>query len=301
MTTPHGFLDLPPEYRDPATARFAIIPVPYDATSSWHKGADAGPNALIRASAALEWYDIETDASPCEEGIITTKPIAHEGSPDALAGKVRTAVIEQWGANRLPIVLGGEHSVSIGAIQAAADRFDDITILQIDAHADTRESYEGSPCNHACVMARAREVAPIIQVGIRSMEADERTALDDTRVIYAHDIHADTTGTHWIDRVVSLLTDRVYITIDLDALDPAALPATGTPEPGGLSWTQINKLLEAVVKHTEAVGFDVVELCPREGMHASDFTAAKLLYRVLSLIVHYRSYAQAAPRTQNLP
>jgi agmatinase len=285
---PQGFLDLPAEFRDPKKASIAIIPVPYDGTSSWHKGADAGPDAIIRASAALEWYDIETDACASEHGIITTEPVHHAGEPQALAGKVRRAVEQQWGANRLPVVLGGEHSVSIGAIQAAADRFPGVTVLQIDAHADTRESYEGSPYNHACVMARAREVCPIVQVGIRSMDQEERRRIDDSRVIYAHEIHGDTTGTRWMDRVLSLLSDRVYITIDLDAFDPSVLPATGTPEPGGLTWTHVNRLIERVVKQADIVAFDVVELCPREGMHASDFTAAKLVYRILSLIAHYR-------------
>lgn len=283
-----GFLDLPSQFRDPSHAQAAIIPVPYDLTSSWHKGADKGPAALIKASAALEWYDIETDSCACEHGIITTSPVLHDGDPESLATKVAAAVEQQWGANRLPVVLGGEHSVSIGAIQAAAHRFPGMCVLQIDAHGDTRESYEGSPYNHACVMARAREVAPTIQVGIRAIEAEERAAMDDSRVIFGHEIQQDRLGTKWIDRTLALLGERVYITIDLDAFDPAVLPATGTPEPGGLSWTQMNQLLEAVVQRSEVVAFDVVELCPREGMHASDFTAAKLVYRLLSLIAHYR-------------
>ncbi|MCA9293628.1 MAG: agmatinase [Phycisphaerales bacterium] len=283
-----GFLDLPSEYRDAASAQAAIIPVPYDLTSSWHKGADQGPAALIKASAAVEWYDIETDACACKHGIITTPPVQHDGDPKSLAGKVSTAVEQQWGANRLPVVLGGEHSVSIGAIQAAAKRFPGMCVLQIDAHGDTREAYEGSPYNHACVMARAREVAPVIQVGIRAIEAEERAGMDDARVVWGHEIQADLTCTRWIDRTLDLLSDRVYITIDLDAFDPSVLPATGTPEPGGLTWTQMNQLLERVVQRSEVVAFDVVELCPREGMHASDFTAAKLVYRLLSLIAHYR-------------
>lgn len=272
------FLDPPPFEGDPA---IAVIPVPYDATSTWVKGADRGPDAILRASTQVEWYDIQTRSEVHERGIVTRDPVNADGTPDELAPRVQRAVGRELDAGRFPVVLGGEHSVSIGAFRAVAERFPDATILQIDAHADTRERYHGSACNHACVMARARELAPIVQVGIRSMEAAEAETIDHDRVVYAHDIASHDTDA-WIERVTLMLTKKVYVTIDLDAFDPALVPATGTPEPGGLTWWQVDRLLRAVCDRSEVVGFDVVELCPTPGQHASDFVAAKLVHRFLS-------------------
>jgi agmatinase len=183
----------------------------------------------------------------------------------------------------MPVVLGGEHTVTIGAVQAAANRFDDLSVLQLDAHADSRESYDGSAFNHACVMARARERCPIVQVGIRSLDASELAALDPDRVFFAHTLSAQNRG--WMDDVVERLSERVYLTIDLDAFDPSLVPATGTPEPGGLSWSTVNELVRRVAAQRRIVGFDVVELLPTIGQHASDFLAAKLVYRVVSMVL----------------
>ncbi len=280
---PDFLADLPPEFTDPASAFFHIIPVPYDATSTWRKGADAGPRAIIEASATIEWYDIQTRSEPHHLGIATHDPITHDGPPEELAELVEAAASGILDRKQLPILLGGEHSVSIGAIRAAAKHYPDLTTLQIDAHADTRESYMGSACNHACVMARAREVSKIVQVGIRSMDLDETAALDDRRVFYAHDI-LDDRKDGWIDRVCELLTPSTYVTIDLDAFDPGIMAATGTPEPGGLSWRHVNKLLEAISTRTTIVACDVVELCPRDGLYACDFLAAKLVHRLMAII-----------------
>ena len=196
---------------------------------------------------------------------------------------VRETVVRVLDAGELPVGLGGEHSVTSGAVAAAADRYPDLTVLQVDAHADTREEYEGSAYNHACVMARARERCPIIQVGIRSVDADEMPGLDRDRVFWAHEIVQDASDS-WVDEVVALLTPHVYVTIDLDAFDPSLIPATGTPEPGGLGWYPVNRLLRRVARASRVVGFDVVELLPREGHHASAFTAAKLVHRFLAEI-----------------
>lgn len=283
---PEFLPEIPPELRDPAHARFHILPVPYDGTSTWIKGADRGPEAICRASNTLEWFDIQTRSQPHLLGVATHPPVHCDDGPEAMCAMVEDEVARILDAGAIPIVLGGEHSVSIGAIRAAARRHSGLTVLQIDAHADTRETYEGSPCNHACVMARAREVAQIVQVAIRSLDATEMDALDESRVIWAHDIaEASAMGRDddWIDRVCSLLSDRVYITIDLDAFDPSIMPATGTPEPGGLSWYQVQRLLERVTSSARVIGFDVVELCPQAGMHACDFLAAKLVYRLMAL------------------
>lgn len=279
-----GFLDLPPEMRDPQASRFAVLPVPYDETSSWQKGADKGPGAIIDASATVEWYDIQTNAEPCRRGITTLPPIDWKGSPEQLADRVAAAVDAIFDREQIPILLGGEHSVSIGAIRAAAKRIANLTVLQIDAHGDTREEYEGSSHNHACVMARARQWCPIVQVGLRAIEAGEAESMERERVFFAHEI-VQNPDASWMDRVVDLLTDDVYITIDLDAFDPSLIPATGTPEPGGLSWSDVDRFLQRVTARRRIAAFDVVELLPMPGHHASAFTAAKLVYRLIALIV----------------
>ncbi|MCB9846613.1 MAG: agmatinase [Phycisphaeraceae bacterium] len=268
---------------DPDDSAVAILPVPYDATSTWRKGADKGPLAIVEASSQVEWYDVETGLEVCRRGITTLHPVLFEGPPDALARIVRSRVSDLLAARKLPVLLGGEHSVSIGAIQACAERYSDLTTLQIDAHGDTREVYHDSPYNHACVMARAREVSKILQVGIRAVEASEMEKIDRARCVFAHEV-ARSRDDSWIDRIVDHLTPHTYLTIDLDGFDPSLIPATGTPEPGGLTWYQVLTLIERVAHRTTIVGFDVVELCPQAGEHASAFVAAKLVNRVLSVL-----------------
>jgi len=281
------FLDLPEEYRDPERSAVAVIPVPYDGTSTWKKGADRGPAALLEASGQIELYDIETDSEPYLHGMVTLDPVRCEEGPEALADLVDARVDEALERGQLPVVLGGEHSVSIGAIRAAARHRPGMSVLQIDAHGDTREEYQGSAFNHACVMARARQWCPIVQVGIRAIDRSEMEALDRERVFFAHEIA--TTDDAWMDRVVELLTDDVYVTVDLDAFDPSLVPATGTPEPGGLGWYPVNELLRRVVEARRVVGFDVVELLPQPGDHASEFFAAKLTHRLLAMILAGRA------------
>lgn len=277
-----NFLDIPFEFADPERASVHIIPVPYDKTSTYRKGADNGPQAIIDASAQIEWYDIETKSEPHRSGIHTQDPVlCDDEDPIQLAPLVRDRVAEVLEAKKFPVVLGGEHSVSIGAFQAVSERFDDLTILQIDAHGDTRETYQGSSHNHACVMARARELAPVIQIGIRAIDQSEVDNLDPARTFFAHTI-LDAPDQSWIDEVLALLGKHVYITIDLDGFDPSILPSTGTPEPGGLDWRTVNTLIHRVANASRVVGFDIVELCPEPTHHASDFIAAKLCFRVLA-------------------
>jgi agmatinase len=271
---------LPP---DPASAAAAILPVPYDLTSSWKKGADRGPRALLEASEIVELWDEPTRSEAWKAGILTLPAVECDGPPEEMTVLVRSRVAEILAAGRLPVVLGGEHSVTIGAVEATAAALEGVSVLQVDAHADTRQSYHGSTHNHACVMARVRERCPIVQVGIRAVDTSELDALDRDRVFWAHDIAASFDDT-WMDRVVDLLTDRIYLTVDLDGFDPALVPATGTPEPGGLDWRQVNELVRRVATRGEIVGFDVVELLPLPGHHASEFLAAKLVYRILAEI-----------------
>jgi len=271
--------DLPKKYTEFETSKVVIVPVPYDGTSTWLKGADKGPAALLEASANMEVYDVETDSEVHKVGIHTMPAVMENSSPEVMVDAVYSRVKELLKKKKFPIVIGGEHSVSIGAIQAVASHFNDLTILQFDAHADMRQEYEGSKNNHACVMARAREVAPIVQVGIRSMSVEEREDIQPDRVFYASHIHEHKT---WMYELLNKLTRNVYITIDLDVLDPSIMPSTGTPEPGGLLWYQILEILKTVSEQVNIVGFDVVELRPLKENKAPDFLASKLIYTLLT-------------------
>lgn len=285
--SPVSFCGLPNNNTDYDRASAVILPVPFDKTSTWIKGADKGPAAIIKASRYLELYDIETDSEVFRKGIYTAKPV-HAASSSVLINKTDSTVSSYLKDNKLVVTLGGEHSVSVGVIKSYARRYKDLSILHLDAHADSRDSYEGSPYNHACVIARVREFARnIVSVGIRSMDVSERTGIHNKKIFLAHKIHD---SDKWINNAVRLLTDNVYITIDLDVFDPGIMPSTGTPEPGGLGWYQVMKLLSSVAKSKRIVGFDVVELCPSNSK-APDFLAAKLIYTLLSYI-----YANKPPR-----
>jgi agmatinase len=289
MASGVGFGDLPARFTDPATAEIAVLPVPYDRTSTWMKGADRGPQAIIEASHQVEWYDIPTATEVYRRGIATLEPVLCDEGPEHLADLVHERIAPLLAAGVLPVVLGGEHSVSIGAIRAAARHLPGVSVLQVDAHADTREEYQGSRFNHACVMARAREWCPIVQVGIRAVDSSEIARLEPHRVFWAHEIAAaGPSDTTWMDDAVSPLGDAVWVTIDLDGFDPSIVPATGTPEPGGLGWYQVVGLLERVSRRRRVVGFDVVELLPSDEHWASAFLAAKLVYRFLSMIFAYK-------------
>jgi len=273
-----GFGDLPEPFADPARARVAIIPVPYDGTSTWLKGADRGPEAIIDASAHLELYDIETGSEPYRRGVLTDSPVTEGSTPEAMAQAVEQRVAGHLQKGRFPVVLGGEHSVAIGAMRAAAARHAGVSFLQLDAHADLRPEYEGSSFNHACVMARARELGPIVQVGIRSLDASELQGLDPRRVFYAERLRG---RRGWARQVVRSLGRQVYLTLDLDVFDPSIMPSTGTPEPGGLGWYQVLELAARLFREREVVGCDVVELAPSSN-RTPDFLAAKLVYKLLA-------------------
>jgi len=280
---PKTFADLPAPYSAAETARVAILPAPYDGTSTWVKGADRGPAAVIDASAHLELYDIETGTEVYRMGISTERALDGSGSPEEMAARVREAVGRLLDRGRLPVLLGGEHSVTIGAVAAAASRFRGLSVLQLDAHADLRPTFEGSAYNHACVMSRVREMCPFVQVGIRSMDVEEKAFLPEGRVFFAERIQIKE-GPGWMDAVVAALADTVYLTVDLDVFDPSLVPSTGTPEPGGLGWYPVLALLRRVCRSRRLVAFDVVELCPSSFNRAPDFLAAKLVYKILSYI-----------------
>lgn len=270
---------------DYKSAKIIVFPVPYDYTATWQKGADLGPDAIIEASAHVELYDIETDSEVHLQGIHTFQLCDFPRSPEELNRVIRENFSSFIKDNKFPVMLGGNHSITPGAAQGVKEYFSDLTVLQLDAHADLRESYSGSPFNHACVMARVMEICPAVQVGIRSMDREEFNRLDISRVFFAKDIFLED---DWSDKVVELLSSHVYVTIDLDVFDPSIIPYTGTPEPGGLNWYQIIGLLKKVAKERYVVGFDVVELMPNKYNKAPDFIAAKLVFQFLSYIFKNR-------------
>ena len=273
-----------PEAPDPDRARFAVLPLPYEGTVTWLGGTAQGPDAILAASANMELYDIETGTEPWRQGIVTLRPVAPAETPEAMYERIVGAAAPVFAAGRTVVGLGGEHSVTAGLVEAARRAHPGLSVLQLDAHADTRESYEGSPYNHACVMARVREHCEIVQVGIRSMDAGEVGKIRRSRVHYAHEI--GDIG-ELAEAVLERLGDQVYVTIDLDVFDPAEMPSTGTPEPGGLRYRQVTELLREVCRWRQVVGFDVVELAPGAHNRAPDFLAARLAYQVMAYITAF--------------
>jgi agmatinase len=266
---------------DYPSSAIVIIPVPYDETSTWIKGADKGPDAIMEASVNLEWYDVETGSDISRKGIFTSAPVVERKTPQQLADAVYSEVSSCLEDRKFPVIVGGNHTVTIGSVKAFAEKFKNLSVLQLDAHTDLRQEYEGSPLNHACAMARVKEIAKLVQVGIRSMSSEEIQFADSSRIFHAHRLYYDKT---LYNMALDLLTDNVYITIDLDVFDPSLMPSTGTPEPGGPEYYEIMNFLRAVIKARNVVGFDVVELCPSPVNKSPDFVAAKIVYQLLSYI-----------------
>lgn len=279
MKTKKNYAGIPDEYATSDAAKIVLIPVSYDGTSTWQKGADKGPDAFLDASENMELYDIETDTEVYKQGIYLTNTLANFSSPEDMVNTVHAEVKKYINRNKFVTVVGGEHSISIGNIRAFNECFENLSVLHIDAHSDLRPEYEGTPYNHACAVYEASKETNLVQVGIRSMDKSEMKFMDTDKVYFAHDMAVDD---YWMDDAVEKLTDNVYITFDLDAFDPSILPSTGTPEPGGLLWYETLEFLRKVFEHKNVVGFDIVELCPNEKEKSSDFVAAKLYYKMLS-------------------
>lgn len=258
--------------------------VQYDGTSTWGKGADKGFENFLNASENMEIYDIETDSEPVLKGVNILPPLLDFQSPDSCYNAVYQRSKELLDKNMFLTFFGGEHSVSIGIIDAFREKYSDLTVLQLDAHADLRNEYLGSKYNHACAMHRASQTANLIQVGIRSMDDCENQFIDKSKCFFDQDIHSDDS---WMNIAIEKMTETVYITIDMDAFDPAIFPATGTPEPGGLQWYQALKFLKKVFESRNVVGFDIVEFAPIEGLLYPDFLVAKLYYKLLAYKFYY--------------
>ncbi|HKL07641.1 MAG TPA: agmatinase [Bacteroidales bacterium] len=276
-----NYAGIPDEYAQLETSNIVLIPVPYDATSTWIKGAHKGPDAFLEASENMEVYDIETDTEVYKKGIFLSEPVTEDSSPEAMVDRVHETVLTYLKKGKFVTVFGGEHSVSIGSIRAFKTHFNNLTVLQIDAHADLRDEYEGTPCNHACAVHEAQKSANLVQIGIRSMDVSEKKFLKKENCFFAHEIHADP---KWMNKAMDKLTGNVFITIDLDGFDPSIMPSTGTPEPGGLTWYQVVNFIKLVAANKTIVGFDIMELCPNKNNKAPDFLAAKLYYKILSYV-----------------
>jgi agmatinase len=260
--------------------RVGILPVPYDRTASYAAGARTGPDAILLASRQLESYDERLRADPSRAGLVTYAPLEpHAEGPRAMLDAVRDAVSEIGDAGLVPVVLGGDHAVTIGAFEAVVEATTDLGVLQIDAHADMRDSYEGSRYSHACVMRRVRERVDAVSVGIRSYSEEEAAHMQAAGVSVHSPRDLRTAGDP--GALLGALPPNVYVTIDVDGFDPSIMPATGTPEPGGLSWDEVDSILEWTATHRRIVGFDVVELAPIPGLHAPDYLAARLVYRTI--------------------
>ena len=263
-------------------ARVVILPIPLDRTTSYVPGTRNGPHEILVASSHMELWDEETQTDVHSIGIFTLPEMEFPfASMDEVVREIRRVTAEIVNRDKFVFILGGEHSITPAAVAAVAAKFPGVSVLQIDAHADLRESFMGTPHNHACAMRRTLEFARTTQVGIRSLSPEEAAAAPTlgTQIFYDFNMRANA---DWIDRVVESLTDTVYITIDVDGLDPAIMPATGTPEPGGLSWYETLALLRRVIERRTVVGCDVVELSPMPGHVAPNFLCAKLVYKILS-------------------
>lgn len=274
---------IPVEYSKLENASVVVIPVPYDGTSTWQKGADRGPEAFLEASENMELYDIETNSEVYKKGIYLADPILENSSPEEMVEAVYAQTKKHITKNKFVTLIGGEHSVSIGSIRAFNEGFHNLTVVQLDAHADLRKEYEGSTCNHACAMHEASKNTNLIQVGIRSMDSSEVKWMNKEQTFFAHEIREEA---YWGDAAVELMTENVFITIDLDCFDPSIMPSTGTPEPGGLLWYETLDFLKQIFKEKNVVGFDIVELCPKDDEKSSNFLAAKLFYKMLSYKFH---------------
>ncbi|HPC03643.1 MAG TPA: agmatinase [Syntrophales bacterium] len=278
------FGGIPQEYTLIEKAGFVVIPVPYDLTTCYQSGSRRGPAAIVEASCQMELYDEELDRETYLRGIHTALPLEPcAAGPREMMDAVRREISGVLERGKIPVMLGGEHSISIGAVQAMKEARPGISVLHLDAHADMRESYQGTPFSHACVARRVSEMAPIVQVGIRSMSAEEASWLREQgrSVICPGDLRG-TSGC--LERISRQLTEDVYLTVDLDVLDPSVMPATGTPEPDGLTWAELLAVVREIAKRHVIRGFDVVELCPIPGMVAPDFAAAKLVYRIMGYL-----------------
>lgn len=279
------FLALPAQYTDIGTARFVILPAPFDGTATFRKGCSAGPAAIVAASPHLEEYDEQLGDEFFQAGIHTAAPVVEpDDTAETVQHKVYAAALALMRRGKTVMALGGEHSISTGLVRAAVEVWPDVSVLHFDAHADLRDCYEGSPLNHACVMRRIHDLGvPFVSVGVRAYSKGERDFMKEQglELITVERVENDFEGA--LADIRARLSGHLYVTFDIDALDPALCPGTGTPEPDGLSYRQAAALLSAIVRERQLVGADVVEVLPMADSTVTEFTAAKLVYKLIAL------------------
>jgi agmatinase len=285
LSPPQNFAGLLSPYADLQTAKVMILPVPYDGTTEWHSGTREGPQAIINASQYLELYDIELKREIYTVGIHTlpeVQPLLN--SPEKMIDRVYRIASKLTNHAKFLVMLGGEHSLSLGMVKAIKEKKQDLCVLQLDAHADLRDTYLGTKYSHACVMRRILELCPIVQVGIRSLSREEQQFLTKNNM---HPFYISTPSLEpaSLEHIIDSLSDNVYISIDLDVFDPSIMPAVGTPEPGGMQWHEVLNLLRSVTLRKCVIGFDLVELCPKEGTASCAFLAAKLAYKLIGYAI----------------
>ena len=274
------YAGIPEENATLENSKVILVTVPYDGTSTWGKGADKGPELFLDASENMELYDIETATEPYLEGVYLAGEVTEDSSPEAMTEAVYQKTKEMLQhEDKLFTLFGGEHSVSIGSIRAVGEKYENLTVLQLDAHTDLRPEFHGSTSNHACAVFEANQKYNLVQVGIRSCDVEEMQYVPKGQCFWAHEIAENP---NWIEDVLSKVSGNVYITIDLDAFDPSIAPSTGTPEPGGLAWYPTLKLLRKVFEKCNVVGFDIVELMDSPMAKPTAFLAAKLYYKMLA-------------------
>ncbi|MBU1062343.1 MAG: agmatinase [Candidatus Omnitrophica bacterium] len=265
-------------------AKAVILPVPYGKTVTYRKGTEKGPSAILKASDNLELFDGEINKEIYKIGINTLSPLKVNGlKPEKMIKVVEDKVFDIFKKKKFPVILGGEHSVTIGAVRAMKKHYKDLSILYFDAHYDLRDKHKGSRYNHACVARRLIEISPVIEAGVRSLSKEEFDFLPDknVKVIKMLDMMK---RPDWEKDVKKYLSKNVYISVDLDVLDPSIMPSVGTPEPGGMGWYGLLRGLRKIIADKKIVGFDVVELSPIKDMISPDFTAAKLVYKMLGYV-----------------
>ncbi len=281
MHVPDNFLGLEENFTDYKKSKTVILQVPYEGTVTYKKGTAFGSKAIIEASKEVEWYDDELDYMPCNVGISTLKPINTQGSPEEVNNNIYKEIKKNIQDNKFIITLGGEHSITSSIVKAFKEKYPDLSVLQLDAHSDLRDSYQGSKFNHACIMKRIFDFGlKFTQVGIRSISEEEEPFIKQNKLklFFARNIY---NNDRWFKSALDSLTENVYITIDLDVFDPSIIPAVGTPEPGGLDWYKVINFLKEVFANKNVVGCDVVELSPIKDNVVSDFTAARLVYKLI--------------------
>ena len=288
--TPFNFGGIESEYSEYGKAKIAFIPVPYDLTATYISGARNGPKAIIDASNHMELYDEEIGIETYRVGISTREPLdVTNKNPEDMLDMVSKAVSSEIDSQKYQVVVGGEHSISLGVVKELVKKYPNLSVLQLDAHADLRNSYDDTPYNHACVGRRISEMCPLVQVGVRSISKEEVDFKKSLKVVTISDYEVKQEQ-EWYEKALDNLTDDVYLTIDLDVLDPAIMPSVGTPEPGGLNWHETIRFLRMISKEKRIVSFDLVELTPQSGNVAPDFLAAKLMYRMMGYVAESKGW-----------